>query len=253
MDWTLAVERWRVPLLGHVMDLFEKIGLTEGARIERVPKPLHRYVLGILRTVESAARRLIIAAARNIVVEPRPKRPLVPKKPKAPDKKSAEGRETGKAKRKRRPSFNLFDPERNPDMAFLRRFRKKRRPTPKITIIELGYDRGRPTIHLHGELRTTAPVPDVKKPVDDGMVNAGPLIRRLIAVAEALKDIPRYAMRYALWWNTPIEDRHPQRESALRPGRPPGFRQRAKHEVDEILKECHWLARNVMPQLDDTS
>ena len=66
MDWTLAVERWRVPLLGHVMDLFEKIGLTEGATIERVPKPLHRYVLGILRTVESAARRLIIAAARNI-------------------------------------------------------------------------------------------------------------------------------------------------------------------------------------------
>jgi hypothetical protein len=39
----------------------------------------------------------------------------------------------------------------------------------------------------------------------------------------------------------------------LRSGRPPGFRQRNKHEVDEILKECDWLARNVEPPLDDTS
>ena len=33
-------------------------------------------------------------------------------------------------------------------------------------------------------------------------------------------------------------------------GSPPGFRKRPIHEVDEILKECHWLARNVEPQLD---
>jgi hypothetical protein len=36
----------------------------------------------------------------------------------------------------------------------------------------------------------------------------------------------------------------------LRAGRPPGFRKRPIHEVDEILKECHWLARNVLPALD---
>ena len=94
------------------------------------------------------------------------------------------------------------------------------------------------------------PASVVEEKVDDGTVDAGPLIRRLTAIKAALEDIPRQARRYARWRDTPIEDRHPQRESALRFGRPPGFRQRAKHEVDEILKECHWLARNVEPQFD---
>jgi hypothetical protein len=39
----------------------------------------------------------------------------------------------------------------------------------------------------------------------------------------------------------------------LRAGRPPGFRQRSIHEVDDILKECDWLARLGNPPLDDTS
>ena len=86
--------------------------------------------------------------------------------------------------------------------------------------------------------------------VDDGTVNAGHLIRRLLAITDALQDIPRQAMRLARWRASPIEERRPERWSPLRPGRPPGFRQRAKHEVDEILKECHWLARNAQPQLD---
>ena len=93
----------------------------------------------------------------------------------------------------------------------------------------------------------------MEKKVDDGMVSAKTLVRRLLAVLDAVQDIPRHARRYALWQARPYEERHPQRRSALRPGRPPGFRQRAKYEIDEILKDCHWLARNVMPQLDDTS
>jgi len=28
----------------------------------------------------------------------------------------------------------------------------------------------------------------------------------------------------------------------MRPGLPPGYRQRQKHEVDEVLAECHRLA-----------
>ena len=75
MDWNFAIERWRVPLLGHVVKLFAEIGLTEGGTVERVSKPVYRYVLGILRTAESAVRRLIVAAARDIVVESKPRRP----------------------------------------------------------------------------------------------------------------------------------------------------------------------------------
>jgi hypothetical protein len=32
----------------------------------------------------------------------------------------------------------------------------------------------------------------------------------------------------------------------LRLGWPPGWRIRATHEVDEILKDCHWLARSAL-------
>ena len=34
MDWDFAIERHRVPLLGHVMGLFVMIGLTEGGTVE---------------------------------------------------------------------------------------------------------------------------------------------------------------------------------------------------------------------------
>src|SRR5687767_6777899 len=99
MDWNFAIERWRVPLIGEVVKLFAEIGLTEGGTVKRVPKPVYRYVLGILRTAESAVRRLIFAAARDIVVEPRPKRPASTG-PKVPRKSTGEP----KPRRKRRPS-----------------------------------------------------------------------------------------------------------------------------------------------------
>ncbi|MBL8908819.1 MAG: hypothetical protein JNM20_19260, partial [Rhizobiales bacterium] len=47
--------------------------------------------------------------------------------------------------------------------------------------------------------------------------------------------------------------RHPRRQSAMRSGRPPGWRERPKDEIDRILKECHLLARHVTPLFDDTS
>jgi hypothetical protein len=33
--------------------------------------------------------------------------------------------------------------------------------------------------------------------------------------------------------------------SPMRHGRPPGYRKRPVHEVDEVLIECHGLARDV--------
>ena len=71
MDWAFAIERHREPLLRIVAGLFAMIGLTESGAVERLSRPLYRLVLGILRPAESAVRRLIIVAARDIVVEPR--------------------------------------------------------------------------------------------------------------------------------------------------------------------------------------
>ena len=52
-------------------------------------------------------------------------------------------------------------------------------------------------------------------------------------------------MRYARWEAKPIEQRRPRRASPFRLGWPPGWRIKATHEVDEILKDCHWLVRNM--------
>jgi hypothetical protein len=33
----------------------------------------------------------------------------------------------------------------------------------------------------------------------------------------------------------------------LRPGRAPGFRRKPMQQIDHVLHECDWLARNVLP------
>ena len=76
MDWDFSIERNRGMLLAHIVGLFAMIGLVEGGMVERVSRPLYRKVLAILRSAESAVRRLIIVMARDIKVEPRPKRPM---------------------------------------------------------------------------------------------------------------------------------------------------------------------------------
>ena len=93
-------------------------------------------------------------------------------------------------------------------------------------------------------------VEEEKAPVDDNTVSARNLVRRLLAVEDATQNIERHARRYAMWRAKAYEDRHPQRRSALRVGRPPGFRQRPIDEVDEILKECHYLALKAEHPLD---
>jgi len=57
----------------------------------------------------------------------------------------------------------------------------------------------------------------------------------------ALMNMEREAKRYARFLAQPVEERRPKRERALRYGWPPGYRVKPIHEVDRILKECHWL------------
>ena len=255
MHWPSAIESKRAPLLAIVRRLCAEIGLTEGGTVERVPRQLHREVLRILRTVESAARRLIVAAARDIVVEYKPTPPGAPRKPKTSTSDKTKADVEASPRRKRRPLFNLFDALKRVG----RFFRKKRRVEPRIRFFpEPIPDTRHPIIKglRQGELPPPPPPPPpavAEKKVDDGMVSARNLIRRLIAAMDALNDIPGHAMRLAQWQAKPKEERRPERWSPLRPGRPPGFRQRAKYEVDEILKECHWLAIQGNPPLDDTS
>ena len=77
MDWARAIERNSEALKGIIADLFVMLGLSGEATVSRLPRSVHSAVLRVLRPAESAMRRLIIIAARGLVVKlaPTPSRP----------------------------------------------------------------------------------------------------------------------------------------------------------------------------------
>ena len=99
MDWARAIERNSEALVGIVEALFAMLGLVGVATVARIPQPLHRAVLRVLRPAESALRRLIVIAARGIVVKPAPSLPM----PAGPIGQGGHSR----------PSFQLFDPRKS--------------------------------------------------------------------------------------------------------------------------------------------
>jgi hypothetical protein len=230
MDRAFAIERNREPLMRIVAALFAMIGLTQTGAVERLSRPVYRAVLGVLRPAEAAVRRLIIAAARGIVVKPQQRRP-------APAGLAISGKGQG------RVSFQLFDPRQPLDIPYGRRHAGPRLD-PRIRFIDMAFD---PRIPLfrRPEPAAPSPAPEEDDTVADDTVNAVPLCRRLAAIRRALEDLPRQARRFARWRARPIEARRPRLATPLRLGSPPGLRKRQIHEVHEILSECHWLARNV--------
>ena len=226
MDWALAIERNRQPLLRIVAVLFGMIGLGNGGVVTRVSRPVYRAVLMVLRPAEAAVRRLIVVAARGMVVTPQAPRPTVA------------GRMMSSCKRQGSVAFQLFDPRRVLPGDH-RPYHAGVRGNPRIRFIDVGFD---PRIPLFRPASRAEP--DQAEQSDDHTINALALCRRLAAIRAALEDLPRQAQRYARWRARPRETRRPQRHDALRIGPPPGIRQRKTREVDEILSECHWLARH---------
>ena len=75
-DWARAIERNSEALKGIVAELFAMLGLAGEATVSRIPRSLHSAVLHVLRPAESAVRRLIIIAARGLVVKLPALRPI---------------------------------------------------------------------------------------------------------------------------------------------------------------------------------
>jgi hypothetical protein len=71
-DWDLAVKHNSEALSGIIAALFTMLDVT----VSRIPKSLHSAVLQVLRPAESAVRRLIVIAARGLVVKVTPSRPM---------------------------------------------------------------------------------------------------------------------------------------------------------------------------------
>ncbi len=215
MDWSLAIDRNRSGLLAVVAAIAALLGATGSGLIAR---GLRHAALALLRPAESAARRLIILAARGLVLSPRP----------APAFAGSFG---GGAGAGRVPAFHLFD-------------RAKRLPRRALLAPPAGVPRirsffGPPLVFL-------PPVPvRPAKPAPSPLVEAGRLRRRLAALERALATLPRQARRLARW-----RARTRLRRSPLRPGPPPGLRRRGGRDIDHVLRECHALALDV---LADTS
>jgi hypothetical protein len=219
MDWDLAIKRNSEALKGIVETLFALLGLDGTETVGRIPHRLHRAVLRVLRPAESAVRRLIVVAARSLVVRVAPSRPM-PK-----------GHRIGKGSGPSRPAFKLCD---------------KRIFFPELSNRRVKYAKYPPRIHFFGPGSRVddlwpgrPPVAAPAPPPSDGLVNAERLSRRLQALKLALEDLPRQARRMARWRVKRENMKSPKFKSPLRPGPPPGRRKRHIHEVDEVLANCH--------------
>ena len=216
MDWEQAIERHREHLARIVAALFAMLGLVEGGGASGLSRPVYRAVLRVLYPAESAVRRLIVVVARGLVGE------LPVRRPVPAGLKLLKRQGTG------RVSFQLCDVRRS----FAA---ESRRPGPRIE----------PRIHAfsNGQLVTIlgrSPFDPLPQP--DNAINVVRLCRRLSAIKSALENLPREAKRLARW-RARMAAKPPEKfRKPLRLGRPPGHRKESLHEVDEVLKDCHWLA-----------
>jgi hypothetical protein len=286
MDWTLAIEKNREALKRILAMLVAMVAAANGgsaggqftlfpqkgsdasgqAQAEKsklspaltLPRHLHRFVLRLLRPAEAAARRLIVIAARGLVVALPPPR-LRNTKPK-PILNRKNGFGTGVVirpgplpewaqalapKRSSSLSLSLLDP--------LKHFGVRRRSVKPGAVPRIWSFDDRQLNPLFS--RPHRPDPVLLPPTPDDPLDASRLYRRLEAIGRVLDDLPRQAKRLARWQArrdavqtndndatvAHSKDRF-QRLSPMRPGHPPGWRRRSTHEVYGILNELQGLA-----------
>ena len=257
IDWNAVVAHHR-RLLSRVVEMLFSlvIGLDEGKAVTTLPRSTHDYINRILRPAESALRRLIMIAARDMKLDDATKSSVIlglePKTSEAPSslarthsiisakaatpqtetitvnlglagigpRPDPKPRTPHQATTTRPPGFPLIDPRKHFDLGPRRRYGKT---FPRITWLD-GRD---PT-----------PLPEVRLPEPGDPVDATRLCRRLVALKNALDNLDREARRLARW--TARRDAGLTRHrSPMRPGYPPGRRKRPRYEIDEILKELH--------------
>jgi hypothetical protein len=205
-----------------------------------LPRRLHRAILRLLRPAEAAVRRLIVVAARGLIVAlPPPRQKPQPKYRPGAGPVRMPARSKTRARRASLPLLDALRPWSH------RRYRPQTCGVPRICVP--GYSE---------PFRIPAWSP--KDPIDARRLDA-----RLAALVFALDDLPGQARRFARWKarrdaafareRETGEPRRFGRHSPLKPGRPPGWRRRKPvHEVHEVLDVLHGLAFEAL-QRPDTS
>lgn len=212
MDWARAIEINRTALSRVVAEIFVLLGLVAGGTLDHLPRRLYLAAERLLRQAESALRRLIVIAARGLVVKLSPKRPM-PK-----------GLVIVSNGVKPMP-FRLFDTRKR--FEFI--------TADNTLFVTVKTYESNPFNPLSSYYQS--------RPAElDDDPNAVQLGRRLAAVAHALETLPRQALRLARWTERRKMMECPKLTASLRPGPPPGHRNKPTKEVDLVLKECHALA-----------
>ncbi len=206
LDWKIAIQRNRKALGDVVAELLA---------LAQRDDTLRRSILRILRPAESALRRLIVVVAAMLVQRARESgaNGVDKKDIQLPDFSSFATYDT-------LPAFRLIDPRKT--------FGEFSRPVAK----------GVPRICVPGVFDPVA----LKKP--DNTLQALKPIRRIRKLQYALATLPRQARRLnRLMARRANAEPSPGKDGPIRPGNPPGHRQRPREPVDEILNECQWLAQ----------
>jgi hypothetical protein len=215
MDWALAVEKNRVALTRIVAEIVALVGFVAGEQVQRLPRGVYLAASRMLLPAESALRRLIIIAARGLVVKPSVSKPFPKGKVIA-------------AATKERISFRLCDSRKRFDFITV--------GNPLVVKVKT---------YTNNPFNPFQPNPWARPepaPRDDTLN----LTRRLAAVKQALENLPQQAIRMARWQAKRKSMIKPKFTSPLRPGRPPGYRGEAESKIDFLLQETHGLANDAL-------
>jgi hypothetical protein len=211
MDWKRAIDINTDALIRIVAGLVSLLAVHS----ERLPSPVYHFIARVLHPAESAVRRLIVIAARGLVVSLPPSRPM-PKGLVIARKGLKPG------------AFPLFDTRKH--------FSDIDEDDTPVT---------GPRIRIVGDSDPRSLfLAKFAKPQTGAITEAETLrIRnRVDSLKRALDTLPQQAKRLARWRARREASTTPKITSPLRPGPPPGHRKRPREEIDFVLRECHGLA-----------
>jgi hypothetical protein len=222
LDWDLAIRRNRDQLRQIVLTLFAFANMRVGGSLFTLRRDVIAAIMLVLRPAESAVRRLIVIAAHGL--KPSSTKSRKPAgwsdlPPRGGD--IAEGGRGGPEKHK---AFKLFDPLKSFDPESI----WDAEPT-----WESHLGRFDPATHYSS--------------IEASPLYATYLGQRLNALMRALDNLPAQARRLIRWQakrDALLKACRPTRISPMRPGLPPGWRERKVHEIDDVLRECHGLAND---------
>ena len=214
MNWPQAIERNQETLLRIILALVASLGLADGGVLKTLPRFLYQKALRIIVPAEAAVRRLILIIAHEMKLRGGLKLPksritftnFMLLNPLPAD---------------HIPAFNLLDPR-------------------KIFGLEA------PDYSGFGDARDEEQREGQDIAPDKSPIPAASLGRRLLALKAALENLPKQARRLARWYeqrDAAYAKNQPHLSSPIRPGLPPTYRVHKRDIIDDLMIECHSLAR----------